>query len=204
MIGVVITLAATAWLVASTVRESQARYIAKPLASAGFLITAITGPLAPGTRATLVFAGLVLGATGDMALMGQSDRAFITGLVAFLAGHIAYVVAFALDVGPLLWFGAAVASVLVIVVLRWLRPFLSPAFHLAVPVYVVVIAAMVAVGIGSARAYPLAGIGAVLFAASDVFVARERFVHSSALNPVLGLPLYYAGQLAIAITAIAG
>jgi uncharacterized membrane protein YhhN len=43
-----------------------------------------------------------------------------------------------------------------------------------------------------------AKIGAVLFAASDLTVARERFVHRSAWNRVVGLPMYYAGQLLIA------
>jgi uncharacterized membrane protein YhhN len=51
----------------------------------------------------------------------------------------------------------------------------------------------------AASALPLIGVvGAVLFAASDLFVARERFVKSTAINTSVGLPLYYAAQLLIA------
>jgi uncharacterized membrane protein YhhN len=42
--------------------------------------------------------------------------------------------------------------------------------------------------------------GALAFAASDVFVARHRFVAPGPLNRTWGLPLYYAAQLLLAST----
>jgi uncharacterized membrane protein YhhN len=42
--------------------------------------------------------------------------------------------------------------------------------------------------------------GAALFAASDVFVARNRFVGAGFTNQLVGLPLYYAGQFVIAFS----
>jgi uncharacterized membrane protein YhhN len=41
-------------------------------------------------------------------------------------------------------------------------------------------------------------IGACAFFASDLAVARERFVVHSVANKLWGLPAYYAGQLLLA------
>jgi len=41
-------------------------------------------------------------------------------------------------------------------------------------------------------------LGAVLFYVSDICVARQAFVEKSYLNPLLGLPLYFGGQVLIA------
>jgi len=40
--------------------------------------------------------------------------------------------------------------------------------------------------------------GVLLFALSDVFVARDRFVKAEAINAKLGLPIYFAAQLLLA------
>jgi len=40
--------------------------------------------------------------------------------------------------------------------------------------------------------------GAVLFFASDLAVARDKFVAKGFVNRAWGLPVYYAGQLLIA------
>ncbi|MDZ7588450.1 MAG: lysoplasmalogenase family protein [Parasphingorhabdus sp.] len=42
----------------------------------------------------VMFAGLVLAATGDVLLIPKSKRFFLFGLVAFLLGHVGYAVAF--------------------------------------------------------------------------------------------------------------
>jgi uncharacterized membrane protein YhhN len=66
--------------------------------------------------------------------------------------------------------------------------------------YVAVIGVMVASAVGAFGA----GGGAVLlggalgFFASDLAVARERFVAPSPTNQLWGLPLYYASQLLLA------
>jgi uncharacterized membrane protein YhhN len=45
-----------------------------------------------------------------------------------------------------------------------------------------------------------AAVGALLFYLSDLAVARHRFVHPAFVNRAIGLPLYYVGQLLIALT----
>ncbi len=133
--------------------------------------------------------------------------AFLGGLVAFLLGHVAYVVALALgglDRGVAL--GAAVALALpAAAVIRWLAP---RAGRLARPVvaYVAVISAMVAAAVAHAAHTPdapgLALLGAALaFYVSDLGVARERFVVSGFVNKLVGQPLYFGAQLVFAAVA---
>lgn len=72
---------------------------------------------------------------------------------------------------------------------------------LPVAAYSLVIAAMVATALAQPRGWT-APVGAVLFAVSDLAVARQRFVTESLANRLVGLPLYDAGQLLIAWSAI--
>jgi hypothetical protein len=43
-------------------------------------------------------------------------------------------------------------------------------------------------------------VGALTFTASDVLVARNRFMRREFVNRAVGLPLYYGGQLLLAAT----
>jgi hypothetical protein len=49
-------------------------------------------------------------------------------------------------------------------------------------------------------------LGALAFTASDVSVARDRFVRAQFLNRAWGLPLYYCAQVLLALSpaAVAG
>jgi uncharacterized membrane protein YhhN len=73
-----------------------------------------------------------------------------------------------------------------------------------VRLYMLVIAAMVGLAVGASAATGdlRMGIGAAAFAASDLSVARERFVRPSLINLLWGLPLYYVAQLLLASTSI--
>lgn len=68
--------------------------------------------------------------------------------------------------------------------------------------YLVVIGVMSALACAvTAAGGPLAVAGGALaFTASDVSVARDRFVRHEFVNRAWGLPLYYAAQLLIAAT----
>ena len=89
-------------------------------------------------------------------------------------------------------------------VLRWLWPGLPRPLRLPVIAYVIAIAVMVVTAAGTvADRGPGLLAAAAVFAASDVFVARERFVHSTVANRLLGLPLYYGAQLVLALSVAA-
>jgi uncharacterized membrane protein YhhN len=195
--------AAVAVLLAGEWRGSRPLvWIAKPLASAAFVWTAI-GAGAPGSgHGRFVLAGLALCACGDVLLIPRgSQRAFVAGIGAFLLGHVAYAAGF-------LWQGVAVTALLAagvagafvgILVLRWLGPLLPADLRRPVRAYVAVILAMVACAVGAAvaGAPAIAAAGAVAFAASDLSVARDRFGSAGFANVAWGLPLYYAAQLAL-------
>jgi len=178
-------------------------WLAKPLASACFLWAAIAFGAWESSYGRFVLCGLLLCACGDVLLIPRERAsAFQAGIAAFLLGHVAYAAAF-------LWHGFATGALLLALValagfawatLRWLSPSVPPDFVVPVRAYVAVISLMVACALGAAAAGAplLAPLGAIGFAASDLSVARDRFVARGFVNAAWGLPLYYAAQLVLA------
>jgi uncharacterized membrane protein YhhN len=181
-------------------------WLAKPLASTGFLLTALAAGALSSAYGRTVLVALALGWLGDVLLIPKQSRsAFVAGLASFLLGHLAYAVAFLVrGVDPE---AAAVAALLVAIVslavARWLWPFVPDRLRLPVAAYVGVISLMVvcALGVAAFRAHTTIALGALAFYASDLAVARQRFVGESFTNKLWGLPLYYGAQLLLAATA---
>ncbi len=145
----------------------------------------------------IVLVGLVLSFAGDAFLLSRARPAFLAGLVAFLLAHVAYAAAFAQVSRP-----SVVAAFLVLAVtgavLRALWPALG-GMRWPVVAYCCAIAAMLWLALGVDRGEVRAG--ALLFYLSDLAVARDRFLRPGLANRVVGLPLYYAGQLLLAVAA---
>ena len=193
--------------------HARLRVTAKLVASLAFVLLgldALAIERSPYAEfAVAILAGLVLGAVGDAALLGHGKRWFLAGLVAFLCGHIAYVVAVSFVRPPSAWLADAgpVAALPVIVggaALVHLWPRLG-SMKVPVILYVITIATMVIAAIAVARGTAITEphrylflAGAVLFFVSDLAVARDRFVARTFANKAWGLPAYYAGQLLIA------
>jgi uncharacterized membrane protein YhhN len=182
------------------------RAVSKPFASLGFIVAAIGFGALDSRYGNIVLAGLVLGAIGDVCLLGQAKKYFIAGLVSFLLGHVAYVVAFSglpISLTPAL-IAAAVMTAVMAVIARWVFPH-APDMRVPIGIYMVVIAAMcvVAIGAGAAGAPWMIPVGALMFTASDIAVVRDRFVAPGFVNRLWGLPLYYAAQLIIAWSIMA-
>ncbi|HEX2689519.1 MAG TPA: lysoplasmalogenase, partial [Kofleriaceae bacterium] len=133
--------------------------------------------------ARAIFAGLVLGAIGDACLLGAGKRWFVAGLVAFLFGHVAYVVGIWMIEPAGRWCGDAGWFAVVpigagLAVLGALWPRLG-ALRLPVIAYVVTISLMVIAAIAAARGAALPApnrcrlvVGASVFFGSDLAVAR--------------------------------
>lgn len=189
-------------LVVAVVGGHRSRMVLKPLASVCFIAVGLLGARhSPGLYGLMILIGLSLGAIGDVALLRDDDGSFRVGLTAFLAGHLAYTAAFASgSVARLAVVGIAAGTGIGWFSFRWLKPHLTAPLDRAIAIYVVVIALMVAAGLSQGGQRPGAAVGSVLFALSDLAVARERFVTRSNLNPVLGLPLYYLAQVLIALS----
>jgi len=200
--------AVTAGAVASLLTAIRAgdrvlEVVSKAAASASFVSLGLLRWEGAGTVGAWLVVGLVLCAAGDLLLLG-SGRSFDLGLVVFLLGHVAYIGAFATALPPGEWWRLAVVPLVLAAAAaaRWLWPHLGRR-RLPVAAYIVVISAMVWAAISVARAGALPSIvavGAILFYLSDLAVARHRFVKAEFLNRGIGLPLYYAGQVLIAMS----
>lgn len=182
-------------------RSRRLELIGKPLASGLFVWLGLTRWSGPDPVGGWMLVALLLCAIGDVLLIG--NRTFDAGLLAFLAGHLGFAQAFRIATPATRWPLPPLLLLAVISagVLRWLWPHLG---RRRVPVlaYVVAITLMAwgAVATAMAGTRPRwVVLGAGLFFASDVLVARQRFVTPSLANRIVGLPAYYAGQLLLAL-----
>jgi len=173
-----------------------------------FVITALVQPKVLPKYFKFVLIGLILGLVGDVCLGLPGLTAFRIGLVAFLAGHILYILAFAILTRRRDWVSPVNILIIAISVCiyLWLLPHLD---NMLIPVtfYIVVISVMVA---GAWAAFHNTEVrrsgawfilvGAVFFYVSDIFVAHQRFVLEQFYNRLIGLPLYYTAQFVLAFS----
>lgn len=196
---------AVAVLVWAEFRRSQpVRALAKLVASSAFVVIAWQLDAVGSHHGRWLLAAFALSWIGDALLLSARSRVFLAGLFAFLAAHVAFAGAFLsrpLDL-PALWAAIAVMGASGLLMLRGLWPHLKPHYRPAVTAYVAALVAMVAPAIAATAGggdWRYAA-GALAFAASDVAVARNRFVAPGPMNKAWGLPLYYAAQLLFALS----
>jgi uncharacterized membrane protein YhhN len=207
-IWILATVLAVALLLLSESRGSRSGvWVWKPLASTGFVATALAAGALDSTYGHWVLAALLLSWWGDVLLIPRARAAFALGLASFLAGHLAFAGGFVARGVSLPWL-FAIAIVLIapaLVVLRWLAPHVPDSLRVPVRAYVVAISAMVACAFATWAHAGGAGLllGALMFFVSDLAVARERFVANGFVNKTWGLPLYYGGQLLLAASVAA-
>jgi uncharacterized membrane protein YhhN len=177
---------------------------AKLIASSAFVGVAIVRGAWQSTFGRLLLAGLALSWCGDMFLVGVSRTAFLSGLVAFLLAHVAYVAAFIRHGYNRSWaiVAAAPVAIVAVAVFSWLQPYIPVDLDVPVRAYIAVISLMVVFAIGTrgAGGTKLILAGALLFYLSDLSVAALRLVQTDWPTYVLGLPFYYGGQLCLALS----
>lgn len=205
IVFVVITaLAATALVYFLRVEWLLLAAAAKLIASTGFLATAISVGALQHRFGRILFVGLVLSFCGDLFLIETSRRAFLFGLSSFLLAHLAYIVAFTTYGLNRKWAATAALPVLIIAacVTLWMLPRVPAELIFPVHAYTGVISLMVIAAFGSkgAGASTLVVAGALMFFVSDLSVAAQRILHVDFPTFVWGLPLYYAGQLCLALS----
>jgi len=179
-------------------------WVAKPLASLGFLGAAWAAGALDTAYGRWVMVALVLSFAGDVLLIPAARVSFLAGLMSFLLGHLALAGAFFVRGVAWVWVAASAVAVLpaASLALRWLRPHVEAAMRMPVLAYVAVISTMVLLAAGTAGVGPRPAIlvGALAFYLSDLAVARQRFVARTFWNKSWGLPLYYGAQLVLAST----
>ena len=158
-------LAAADTLLAATGRD-RPRWLTKPL----LMPVLMAGRDRPAQRA------LALGGVGDVALLGRGETAFTAGLVSFLAGHVAWIIALrqrpgggylrarpALAAPHVATFGAMNAYL-------WRR---TGQDRIPVLIYSAALLAMSLTALDTGS--PRTAAGGALFLASDTLLALERF-----------------------------
>lgn len=189
-------------LVAEKQHNQRLKWICKPLASAGFIWTALAAGAWGSTYGQVILVGLVLSWLGDVLLIPEgSKKAFLFGLVSFLLAHVAFAGAFLVHGVAPLWLLALVPLAGVAVPFhRWLAPKIPQKLKIPVLVYMAVITVMVTLASGAwgAGAAWLVPVGAFVFWLSDISVALDRFAGFGFGNRAWGLPAYYGAQILLA------
>jgi len=181
-VSALFVVASLGYVATAELRRLRATWLTKPFAMP---LLAIAYSIAAAAPDPWIVAGLLLGAAGDILLIPQRKQLFFAGLVAFLAGHLAYTVALlspvVARVSTVPWTVAAAAPLAVIGLLayRGLRPGLG-GMKTPVAIYVTVIltmtlAAMVRAGVVPSAAFWFPLVGALLFLVSDLVLAWGRF-----------------------------
>lgn len=171
---------------------SWAGSIAKTASTALLAIAAIIAD-AP----VLLILGLALGSAGDFALSRPGQSAFLAGMGAFAAGHLAYVAlmwtpAGAGNIWPLglVMLGLAVSTEV------WLIPRTGD-LRWPVRAYVLIITLMALAALSLPPDQTVTRIGAALFVLSDLLLAIHLFVAPRRWLALTLWPAYWSGQALI-------
>lgn len=185
--------------------------IFKPISALGFITIALTIGVPDGLYGQLILLGLIACAFGDVFLLSRkSQKMFLAGMGAFALGHFAYLSAFVFLPRDLPSTKDFIISGVVILigfgVHSWLKPHLPKSMRIPVAIYFFIILIMVinALRLPAQGPLLLAMIGAVMFAVSDVFVGRDRFVKPDPKNALAITPLYFGAQALIALSTQVG
>lgn len=178
--------------------------VMKMTASLSFLATAWLAGARHSVYGRVLFVGLICSSWGDYFLLSATPRRFLAGLISFFLAHVTYCVAYVLCKPRIKTTSAAGATLAVagIFVVRWVWPHVPDDMHIPVAAYITVISIMVALAAGTASRSGgrFILVGAVLFYLSDLFVARQQFVTPGFVNSLVGLPLYFGGQVVLALS----
>ncbi len=158
-------LAATDTLLAATGRDRQ-RWLTKPL----LMPVLMVGRDRPAQRA------LAFGGAGDVALLGSTEGAFTAGLVSFLAGHVAWIIAVRQRPGGGRLRGRPVLAAPYVAAFGALNAYLwkrTGKDRIPVIVYSAALLAMSLAALDSGS--PKTATGGALFLVSDTLLALEKF-----------------------------
>jgi len=154
--------------------------------------------------ARICLVGALLGSVcGDILLDLSYANVFIVGLVAFLVGHLFYTVLFFRYAKSPDEFGKVMIAGLVLFagVMIWIFRGIAPTLYGPVALYIVVIVTMSIGALLVPAGNRLLFWGALLFIASDVVLAVNKFLVVIPYGRVINISLYFIAQFMIIMAA---
>lgn len=191
-------------------RLFRLEYVLKPLTMAVLIAAAASADM-PVVKVWII-AALAFGLLGDVGLMlsnkgaSKPDLPFMLGLGSFLVGHICYLAAFArygihgkaIIAGALIVVGAAVVTLPR--VLAGAQRAGGRELAAVVSLYAAALSAMAVLAVGTSIV--ATAIGGLLFLASDMLIAIERFVTKLRFGSLAVIVTYHAAQVLIVVGLI--
>jgi uncharacterized membrane protein YhhN len=191
-------------------------YFAKP-AVMFFLAAGLA--LSGGTRGPLIWflVGALLSLAGDIFLMLANERRwFLFGLAAFLLAHVAYILGFNSPPPPFSAMTLGVAVMVIVsalplvrrilagVVQKGLRRLLEPVRVYATVISLMLFSALMTLFRTDWMSIPayLVSLGAVLFLASDMVLAWNKFINPIRRGRLVLMVTYHIGQIMLVAGAI--
>ncbi|NNE57365.1 MAG: lysoplasmalogenase [Hellea sp.] len=182
-------------------RRRNWQYFLKPLAALGFILIALLGGAIYWPYGQYILWGLIACAAGDVLLLPRGKPLlFKLGMAAFAIGHVLYFWAFIVYADGFSFHALAIAAIIAgLGFFIWVRHHLPKDMVVPVAIYSVIIIAMVITALNVSLI--IVPIAAAMFALSDMFVARDRFVKGEGLNALAITPLYFGAQALFALSA---
>jgi uncharacterized membrane protein YhhN len=186
-------VAAVNWTAVADDRKEDrtVEWVAKPAALVLLVLYAATG----ADPSFWLMAALGFGLLGDVYLMLPGNL-FVAGLLAFLIGHLCYIVDFEAGFWSRLLCFAVVVGATWPVSSRIVGSIKEASLRPGVIGYIAVISFMLASALASGSV--LASLGALLFFASDGVLAWNRFVQPIPRAHLYVMVTYHLGQLGLA------
>lgn len=163
----------------------------------------------------LIILGLIFGLIGDVCLNlrhvinNKSDKIFLSGIVAFLLGHIMYLIAVTTNAKHIfidIIMGLIISTLLLTYIFKTMTvklPFkIFGIFYLSIIIIMTCISIDNVIFIVNTKNI-LFACGAILFSASDIILIFNTFSgHESFNKRIANLSLYYIAQILIATTTL--
>ena len=207
-IAALLAIASAPW----ALDRSWLNFAFKPLATLCVIAWAALGRSDDGLVKRWIVIGLVFSLAGDVALLWPV-QGFLVGLVAFLLGHVSYLVGLTRRVKFLASPPAfGVWAIVAASVLAGLWAGVPAELRAPVLVYVCALAAMAAQATSvwlarrhqaDASRWRTVAIGGALFVLSDAILATDKFVGGIPIATLWNLSIYWVAQWSIARAAVA-
>ena len=188
--------------------DRRAQYIFKPLAALGFCLIAVASGALDTLYGQIILGALVACALGDVLLLNRtSEKTFTLGMAAFAFGHIGYIIAvffmptqFELSIYPMIVITILCTQVPYLIY-KSMKPHLAADMKWPVVIYTIIISVMLFVSLAKIMTpFWSVALAALMFAISDFFVARDRFIKPDPKKALAITPLYFGAQALFALS----